>query len=103
MLGSDDTFMIKKLPIACRGETAIRLLWQFADVNIQTVAVYTEEDFNSVHIQLADETICIGKRLKDCARLDCVISAAEVSDVDAIHAGDGPLSADERFVEVCVD
>jgi Biotin carboxylase len=95
--------MIKKVLIACRGETASRLLSQFADANVPTVAVYTLEDLNSVHIQLADEAICIGKKLKDYGRLDRVISAAEVSDVDAIHAGDGPLSADERFAEVCVE
>ena len=96
-------WMIKKVLIACRGETAIRLFSQFADANIQTVAVYTDEDCNSVHIQLADEAIRIGKTLKDYARLDRVISAAEVSEADAIHAGDGPLSADERFAEVCTE
>jgi acetyl-CoA carboxylase, biotin carboxylase subunit len=95
--------MIKKVLIACRGETAIRLVSQFAKANVRTVAVYTLDDSNSAHIQLADENICIGETLKGYARLDRVISAAEVSDADAIHAGDGPLSADERFAEVCVE
>jgi acetyl-CoA carboxylase, biotin carboxylase subunit len=103
MSGSDDTCMIKKVLIACGGETAIRLVSKFAKANIRTVAVYTQEDFNSQHIQLADEAICIGTPLKSYNRLDRVISAAEISDVDAIHAGDGPLSADERFAEVCVE
>ena len=90
--------MIKKVLIACAGGTAIQLLSQFADANIQTVAVYTLEDCNSVHIQLADETVCIGKTLKSYTKdWHRVISAAEISEVDAIHAGDSPLSADERF------
>lgn len=96
--------MIKKVLIACRGETAIRLLSLFAKANVRTVAVYTLDDSNSAHIQLADENICIGGTLesytKDWHR---IISAVEVSDADAIHAGAGPLSADERFAEACVE
>ncbi len=96
--------MIRKVLIACRGETATRLLSQFARSDIRTVAVYTEEDCNSEHVQLADETICIGKTLKSYASdWHRIISAAEICEVDAIHAGDGPLSAHERFAEVCTE
>jgi acetyl-CoA carboxylase biotin carboxylase subunit len=95
--------MIKKVLIACRGEVATRLLSRFAKANIRTVAVYTQDDCNSVHIQLADEVICVGETLKSYTRLDRIISAAEVSDADAIHAGDSPLSSDERFAEVCTE
>lgn len=96
--------MIKKVLIACRGEAATRLLSQFAKANIRTVAVYTQEDCNSEHIQRADEIICIGRTLKSyTADWHRIISAAEVSDADAIHAGDGPLSAHERFAEVCTE
>jgi acetyl/propionyl-CoA carboxylase alpha subunit len=96
--------MIKKVLIACRGEAAARLLSQFTKANVRTVAVYTEEDCNSVHIQLADEAIRIGKTLKSyTSDWERIISAAEISDADAIHAGDGPLSAHERFAEVCTE
>jgi acetyl-CoA carboxylase biotin carboxylase subunit len=96
--------MIKKVLIACRGETAIRLLSQFAKANVRTVAVYTRDDSNSAHIQLADEIICIGGTLKSYTTdWQRIVTAAEVSDADAIHAGDGPLSAHERFAEVCAE
>ena len=84
--------MIKKVLIACGGDTAIRLISQFAKANIRTVAVYTQEDCNSHHIQLADEAIRIGKTLKSYTKdWHLIISAAEITDADAIHAGDGPL------------
>jgi acetyl-CoA carboxylase, biotin carboxylase subunit len=96
--------MIKKVLIACRGEVAVRLLWEFAKSDVQTVAIYTLQDCNSEHVRIADEAICIGKTLKSYGSdWHRVISAAEISDVQAIHAGDGPLSTHERFAEVCVE
>jgi acetyl-CoA carboxylase, biotin carboxylase subunit len=96
--------MIRKVLIACGGEAATRLLSQFAKADIRTVAVYTQEDCNSEHIQLADENFCIGRTLKSyTSDWHRIISAAEVSDADAIHAGDGPLSTHERFAEVCTE
>src|SRR6185503_15103797 len=93
--------MIRKVLIACRGEVAVRLLSEFA---VQTVAVYTVQHCNSEHARLADEAICIGETLRsyhsDWPR---IISAAEISDVDAIHPGDGPLCNHERFAEVCTE
>ncbi len=96
--------MIRKVLIACRGETASRLLSEFATSDVLTVAVYTQEDFSSEHVKLADEAICIGKTIKSYASdWHRIISAAEISEVDAIHVGDGPLSAEERFAEVCAE
>jgi acetyl-CoA carboxylase biotin carboxylase subunit len=96
--------MIKKVLIADHGDVAIRLLSKFAREGVRTVAVYTQEDCNSEHVQLADEVICIGRTLKSYhSDWERIISAAEVSDVNAIHPGDGPLSTHERFAEVCTE
>jgi acetyl-CoA carboxylase biotin carboxylase subunit len=96
--------MIKKVLIACGGEVAIRLIKEFARSNVQTVAVYTQEDCNSRHIQFADEGICIGEALasyeNDWRR---IVTAAEITDADSIHPGNGPLSKHERFAEVCTE
>ena len=96
--------MIKKVLIACHGPSAVRLLSEFARSNVRTVAVYTQEDHSAEHVQLADEIICIGKTLKSyTSDWHRIISAAEISEVDAIHPGGGPLSTDERFAEVCTE
>jgi acetyl-CoA carboxylase biotin carboxylase subunit len=94
--------MIKKVLIADHGDVAVRLLWEFKRAGVKTVTVYTEEDYHSAHVDLGDEAVCIGKTLK-CytTRWDRIISAAEISGANAIHPGDGPLSTDERFIEVC--
>jgi len=96
--------MIKKVLIADHGDVAIRLLSKFAREGVRTVAVYTQEDCNSKHVQLADEVICIGRTLKSYhSDWHRIISAAEISEVDAVHPSDGPLSTHERFAEVCSD
>jgi acetyl-CoA carboxylase biotin carboxylase subunit len=96
--------MIKKVLIADHGDAAIRLLWKFKRANVKTVAVYTQADPNAEHVQLADEAICIGKTLKSYSSdWPRIISAAEISEADAIHPGDGPLCAHERFAEVCAE
>ena len=96
--------MIKKVLIAYGGEAATQLVLEFTRSNVRTVAVYTQQDSNSEHIRLAHESFCIGRTLKsyhtDWHRL---ISAAELTEVDAIHAGDSPLATDERFAEVCTE
>jgi len=96
--------MIRKALIACGGEDAIRLIKEFARSNVQTVAVYTQEDCNSRHIQFADEGIYIGEALvsyeNDWRR---IVTAAEITDADSIHPGNGPLSKHERFAEVCTE
>ncbi|HLH55694.1 MAG TPA: biotin carboxylase N-terminal domain-containing protein [Verrucomicrobiae bacterium] len=96
--------MIRKVLIACGGEVAVQLFREFARSNVQTVAVYTQEDCNSKHVQFADIGICIGETLKsyesDWRR---IISAAKITDADAIHPGNGPLSAHGRFAQVCTE
>ena len=94
--------MIRKVLIADHGDVAIRLLSEFKRAGVKTVAVYTVQDVNSEHVQLADEVICIGDTPKSYySDWQRIISAAEISEVDAIHPGDGPLSTHERFAEVC--
>jgi acetyl-CoA carboxylase biotin carboxylase subunit len=96
--------MTRKVLIACGGEAATRLISAFARSNVRTVTVYTQADSNSKHVQLADQSICIGKTLKSYySDWHRIISAAELSEVDAIHAGDGPLATHERFAEVCTE
>src|SRR2546423_12380881 len=85
--------MFEKILIANRGEIAVRIIRACKELNIRTVAVYSEVDANSMHVQLADEAICIGKApsSESYLRIDRIISAAEITDVDAIHGGYGGL------------
>ena len=95
--------MIEKVLVANRGEIAVRIIRACKELNIRTVAVYSEIDANSMHVQMADEAICIGKAASSDSylRIDRIISAAEVADVDAIHPGYGFLSENAHFAEVC--
>jgi acetyl-CoA carboxylase biotin carboxylase subunit len=95
--------MFEKVLIANRGEIAVRIIRACKELNIRTVAVYSEIDANSMHVQMADEAICIGKAAssESYLRIDRIISAAEIADVDAIHPGYGFLSENAHFAEVC--
>jgi acetyl-CoA carboxylase biotin carboxylase subunit len=95
--------MFEKILVANRGEIAVRIIRACKELNIRTVAVYSEADANSMHVQLADEAICIGKAPPSDSylRIDRIISAAEISDVDAIHPGYGFLSENAHFADVC--
>ena len=95
--------MFEKILIANRGEIAVRIIRACKELNIRTVAVYSEIDANSIHVQLADEAICIGKApsSESYLRIDRIISAAEIADVDAIHPGYGFLSENAHFADVC--
>src|ERR1700691_1659818 len=95
--------MFEKILVANRGEIAVRIIRACKEMNIRTVAVYSEVDANSMHVQMADEAICIGKASasESYLRIDRIISAAEVTDVDAIHPGYGFLSENAHFAEVC--
>jgi len=95
--------MFEKVLVANRGEIAVRIIRACKELNIRTVAVYSEVDANSMHVQMADEAICIGKAAssESYLRIDRIISAAEVADVDAIHPGYGFLSENAHFAEVC--
>ena len=95
--------MFEKVLVANRGEIAVRIIRACKELNIRTVAVYSEVDANSMHVQMADEAICIGKAAssESYLRIDRIISAAEIADVDAIHPGYGFLSENAHFAEVC--
>jgi acetyl-CoA carboxylase biotin carboxylase subunit len=95
--------MFEKILVANRGEIAVRVIRACKELNIRTVAVYSEADASSMHVQLADEAICIGKgpSAESYLRIDRLISAAEIADVDAIHPGYGFLSENAHFEEVC--
>lgn len=95
--------MISKILIANRGEIALRIVRACRELGIKTLAVYSEADEQSLHVQLADEAICIGPASpsESYLKADRIISAAEISDVDAIHPGYGFLSEKAEFVEQC--
>jgi acetyl-CoA carboxylase, biotin carboxylase subunit len=95
--------MFEKLLVANRGEIAVRIIRACKELNIRTVGVYSEADANSMHVQLADEAICIGKApaSESYLRIDRIVSAAEIADVDAIHPGYGFLSENAHFADVC--
>ncbi|MGA2175546.1 MAG: acetyl-CoA carboxylase biotin carboxylase subunit [Verrucomicrobiota bacterium] len=95
--------MFEKILVANRGEIAIRIIRACKEMNIRTVAVYSDIDANSMHVQMADEAICIGKApaSESYLRIDRIVSAAEIADVDAIHPGYGFLSENAHFADVC--
>src|SRR5689334_23453857 len=91
--------MFRKILIANRGEIAVRVICACKDLGIETVAVYSEADRHSLHVRFADEAICIGPAKSSRSYLDipAVISAAEITNVDAIHPGYGFLSENAEF------
>jgi acetyl-CoA carboxylase, biotin carboxylase subunit len=95
--------MFRKILIANRGEIALRVICACKELQIPTVAVYSEADRNSLHVRFADDAVCIGPARSADSYLNIphVISAAEITDVDAIHPGYGFLSENANFAEVC--
>src|SRR5438093_7846919 len=95
--------MFEKVLIANRGEIALRIIRACKELGIRTLAVYSEADIDSLHVQLADESICIGAApsTESYLKIDRIMSAAEIGDVDAIHPGYGFLSENPHFAEVC--
>jgi acetyl-CoA carboxylase biotin carboxylase subunit len=93
----------KKILIANRGEIAVRVICACKELGIGTVAVYSEADRYSSHVRFADQSICIGPAKSARSYLDVasIISAAEITNVDAIHPGYGFLSENAGFAEVC--
>src|SRR5258708_13452723 len=93
----------KKVLVANRGEIAVRVITACKELEIETVAVYSEADRYSSHVRFADQAICIGpaKSARSYLDIPSIISAAEITDVDAIHPGYGFLSKNAAFAEVC--
>ncbi|MBN1405461.1 MAG: acetyl-CoA carboxylase biotin carboxylase subunit [Candidatus Omnitrophica bacterium] len=95
--------MFSKILIANRGEIALRIIRACKELGIRTVAVYSEADVNSLHVRFADEAICIGaaQSSESYLNIPAIISAAEITDVEAIHPGYGFLAENAHFAEIC--
>ena len=95
--------MFRKILIANRGEIALRVICACKELGIRSVAVYSVADRNSLHVRFADEAICIGppRTSESYLNIPAVISAAEITNVEAIHPGYGLLSENANFAEVC--
>ena len=95
--------MFRKILVANRGEIALRVICACKELGIASVAVYSEADRNSLHVRFADEAVCIGPARSSESYLNIphVISAAEITNVDAIHPGYGFLSENANFAKVC--
>src|SRR6201998_2451563 len=93
----------RKILIANRGEIALRVICACKELGIRTVAVYSEPDRNALHVRYADEAVCIGppRSSESYLNIPHVISAAEITNVDAIHPGYGFLSENSNFAKVC--
>lgn len=95
--------MFKKILIANRGEIALRVIRAARELGIETVAVYSEPDKNSLHVELADEAYCIGpaSSAKSYLHIPAIINTALLANVDAIHPGYGFLAENSSFAEMC--
>ena len=94
--------MFKKILIANRGEIALRVLRACRELDIKTVAIHSEADETAMHVRMADESICVGPSSAQSSYLNipAIITAATITDVDAIHPGYGFLSENKRFAEI---
>lgn len=95
--------MFKRVLVANRGEIALRIIRACRELDIQSIAVYSEADVDSMHVQLADEAVCIGSASskESYLKMDRIIAAAEITGANAIHPGYGFLSENARFAEIC--
>lgn len=95
--------MFKRILIANRGEIAVRVIRACREMGIHTIAVYSQADESCLHVQLADEAVCIGPApaTESYLKISNIISAAEVTGADAIHPGFGFLSENAHFAEIC--
>ena len=97
--------MFKKVLIANRGEIALRVIRTCREMGIKTVAVYSTADRDSLHVKFADEAVCIGKPQSSDSYLNIphLMSAAEITNADAIHPGYGFLAENAKFAQICAD
>ena len=97
--------MFKKILIANRGEIALRVIRTCKEMGIQTVAIYSSADADSLHVKFADEAVCIGpaSSSESYLKISHIIAAAEITNADAIHPGYGFLSENARFSKICED
>src|SRR5215471_18458058 len=95
--------MFQRILVANRGEIALRVIRACKDLGIEVVAVYSQADRDAPYLALADDAICIGPAAasESYLKIDRLISAAEIADVQAIHPGYGFLSENPHFAEVC--
>jgi len=95
--------LFRKILIANRGEIALRIIWACRELGIKTVAIYSTADADSLHVKFADEEVCIGapRNADSYLNVSAVISAAEITDAEAIHPGYGFLAESAHFAEIC--
>ena len=95
--------MLKKVLIANRGEIAVRIIRACKEMNIKTVAVYSEADRTALHVSLADEAVCIGAApsKKSYLNMKAILEAACLTGADSIHPGYGFLSENSQFAKIC--
>src|SRR5207247_7086991 len=97
--------LFKKILIANRGEIALRIIRTCSEMNIKTVAVYSEADKDSLHVRFADEAMCIGPppSRESYLNIPRIMSVAELTNTDAIHPGYGFLAENAEFSAICAD
>src|SRR5213592_3076284 len=96
---------IRKILIANRGEIANRIIWSCKEMGIKTVAVHSEADREALHVRFADEAVCVGPApsAESYLNIPAIISAAEITNVDAVHPGYGFLAESATFAKICED
>ena len=97
--------MFKKIVVANRGEIALRVMRACRELGVESVAVHSEADLESMHVKFADESVCVGKRQssESYLRIPNIIAAAEVTGAEAIHPGYGFLAENAGFAEICAE
>src|SRR5512140_1726918 len=95
--------LFKKILIANRGEIAVRIIRACKELGIKTVAVYSDIEKDAIHVRLADEAVCIGPASSSQSYLNIpgILSAAEITDSEAVHPGYGFLAENPHFAEAC--
>jgi len=97
--------MFKKILVANRGEIALRIMRACRELGVQSVAIHSVADADSLHVKYADESVCVGKKTsaESYLRIPNIIAAAEITGAEAIHPGYGFLAENAEFAEICVD